>query len=117
MPVVGKCRLPLLVTVLPLLAGISPAQSQIVNRKYAPPDAFRQLDEVLPTPNSWRAASGAPGHEYWQQKVDYDIAVELNDDRQMLTGSEEITYTNNSPDTLRYLWLQLDQNRFEEFQS
>lgn len=88
------------------------ATAQVVNRKYAPPDAFRQLEEILPTPNSWRTASGAPGHEYWQQKVDYDIQVELHDNTQKITGSEVITYKNNSPDTLRYLWLQLDANRF-----
>ena len=88
------------------------AFGQIVNRKYAPPDAFRQLDEVLPTANQWRTASGAPGHEYWQQKVDYDIQVELHDDSQKITATEVVTYTNNSPDTLKYLWLQLDANRF-----
>ena len=84
----------------------------IVNRKNPAPDAFRQLDEVLATPNVYRNASGAPGHEYWQQKVDYDISVELHDDTQSITGSEVITYANNSPDTLKYLWLQLDTNRF-----
>ena len=75
-------------------------------------DKFRQLDEALPTPNSYRTASGAPGHAYWQQKVDYDIAVELDDAGKRIIGSGTITYTNNSPDTLRYLWVQLDQNRF-----
>lgn len=75
-------------------------------------DKFRQLDEVLPTPNSYRTGSGAPGHAYWQQKVDYDIAVELDDAGKRIVGSGTITYTNNSPDTLRYLWVQLDQNRF-----
>lgn len=75
-------------------------------------DRFRQLEEVLPTANAYRTASGAPGHEYWQQRVDYDIAVELDDAKQMLRGKERIRYTNNSPDTLRYLWLQLDGNIF-----
>ena len=75
-------------------------------------DKFRQLDEVLPTPNGYRTASGAPGHAYWQQQVDYDIAVELDDAGKRIVGSGTITYTNNSPDTLRYLWVQLDQNRF-----
>ena len=83
-----------------------------VNRKHSAPDAFRQLDEVLATPNVYRNASGAPGHAYWQQKVDYDINVELHDDTQSITGSEVITYTNNSPDTLKFLWLQLCANRF-----
>ncbi len=73
-------------------------------------DKFRQLDELLPTPNTYRTASGAPGHEYWQQKVDYKIKITLDDKTQQLTGSESIHYQNNSPDTLRYLWLQLDQN-------
>lgn len=87
------------------------AQS-VVNEKYGRPDAFRQLEEVLPTPNVYRNASGAPGYQYWQQKVDYQIDVELHDDTQKITGFEVITYTNNSPDTLSYLWLQLDANRF-----
>ena len=76
-------------------------------------DKFRQLDELLPTPNAYRTASGAPGHKYWQQQADYKISVKLNDDNQTLTGSETITYSNNSPDTLTYLWVQLDQNRFK----
>ena len=84
----------------------------IVNHKNASPDSFRQLEEVLPTPNDHRTASGAPGHEYWQQKVDYLIDVELDDAKHKIIGSEEITYANNSPDTLKYLWLQLDANRF-----
>lgn len=71
---------------------------------------FEQLGTTLPTPNEYRTASGAPGYAYWQQKVDYQIAVELNDDTQMITGSEEITYHNNSPNPLSYLWVQLDQN-------
>ena len=71
---------------------------------------FEQLDQTLPTPNEYRTGSGAPGPKYWQQKADYTISVELNDDNQSITGSETITYHNNSPDVLRYLWLQLDQN-------
>jgi hypothetical protein len=77
-------------------------------------DIFRQLDEVLPTPNEYRTASGAPGHRYWQQKVDYDIRLELDDTTQSIQASEAITYHNQSPDTLHYLWLQLDQNRFKQ---
>jgi hypothetical protein len=76
-------------------------------------DKFRQLEEILPTPNTYRTASGAPGHAYWQQEVDYKINITLDDDKQVLTGSETINYQNNSPDTLRYLWLQLDQNRMK----
>jgi hypothetical protein len=77
-----------------------------------PRDDFRQLEEVLPTPTDVRAASGAPGHRYWQQQVDYQIDVEIDEDQHRLRGSERIEYTNNSPDTLRYLWLQLDANIF-----
>ncbi len=74
-------------------------------------DKFRQLEEVLPTPNVYRTASGAPGHKYWQQQVDYDIEIKIDDKTQQLTGSETLSYQNNSPDTLRYIWLQLDQNK------
>ena len=71
---------------------------------------FEQLEQALPTPNEYRTGSGAPGPRYWQQKADYAISVELDDDRQAITGKETITYHNNSPDVLKYLWLQLDQN-------
>ena len=79
-------------------------------KKFDQEDKFRQLEEILPTPNDYRSASGAPGHRYWQQKIDYVIDVEIDDDKQLLIGSEEITYTNKSPDPLRYVWLQLDPN-------
>jgi Peptidase family M1 domain len=71
---------------------------------------FEALGTILPTPNEYRTASGAPGPKYWQQKADYDIQCKLDEDKQMLTGSETITYSNNSPDELTYLWLQLDEN-------
>ncbi|WP_370336295.1 M1 family metallopeptidase [Parvularcula marina] len=74
--------------------------------------AFEQLDDKLPTPNVFRAATGEPGPAYWQQQADYVIDVSLDEDRKRITGSETILYTNNSPHTLRYLWVQLDQNRF-----
>jgi Peptidase family M1 domain len=73
-------------------------------------DKFRQLEEILPTPNGYRTGSGAPGHQYWQQQADYKITAELNDENQSLSGEESIVYTNNSPDALSYIWLQLDQN-------
>ncbi len=73
---------------------------------------FEQLGETLPTPNSYRSSSGAPGAAYWQQRADYVINAEVNDQTQELTGSETITYFNNSPETLRFLWLQLDQNLY-----
>jgi len=75
-------------------------------------DPFRQLDEVLPTPNDFRTASGAPGARYWQQQVDQDIEVVLDPARAELSGRTRVRYRNNSPDELRYLWFQLDQNRF-----
>ncbi|OGX87481.1 aminopeptidase [Hymenobacter lapidarius] len=77
-------------------------------------DKFAQLETLLPTPNVFRTASGAPGRDYWQQRADYDIQVTLDDARQALTGRETITYTNLSPDVLPYLWLQLDQNVLEK---
>ena len=71
---------------------------------------FEALGTILPTPNEYRTASGAPGPKYWQQRCDYDIKATLDEDKQWLTGSETITYFNNSPDELTYLWLQLDEN-------
>ncbi|MBT8230806.1 MAG: M1 family peptidase, partial [Bacteroidia bacterium] len=87
------------------ISGIQVLYSQNTNQ-----NTFKQLDDELPTPNVYRTASGAPGHEYWQQKADYDIKIELDDFNQKLFGFEKITYHNNSPDQLNYLWLQLDQN-------
>jgi len=78
-------------------------------------DKFRQLnDDKFRSPNIYRTASGAPGHAYWQQEADYKIEVALDDENQSITAQSTITYTNNSPDTLRYLWVQLDQNRFKK---
>lgn len=71
---------------------------------------FEQLSYLLPSPNEYRTASGAPGHKYWQQRADYDITTELDENNLTLKGSETITYHNNSPDPLYYLWLQLDEN-------
>jgi hypothetical protein len=71
---------------------------------------FRQLKQELPTPNSERTASGAPGKKYTQQKVDYVMDITLDDDNTKITGAETITYHNNSTDDLSYLWVQLDQN-------
>ncbi|MCO7224362.1 M1 family metallopeptidase [Pleionea sp. CnH1-48] len=76
-------------------------------------DKFRQLDEILPTPNRYRNAAGEPGVAYWQQQVDYKINVTLNEKKRALKAEQWITYHNNSPYSLRYLWLQLDQNRFK----
>ncbi len=94
------------------LASSSAFSQPIENRKYQQEDKFRQLEEILPTPNGYRNAAGEPGHEYWQQRADYDIDVQLDDARQHLTGREKITYHNHSPHSLRYLWLQVDANIF-----
>jgi hypothetical protein len=81
--------------------------------KSKPSDKFRQLsDDELPTPNEYRTASGAPGNKYWQNRADYVIDVELDDVNQRIIGKETVTYKNFSPDTLNYLWLQVDQNIF-----
>ncbi len=74
--------------------------------------AFRRLE--LPTPNLIRTGSGAPGRAYWQQRADYVIHASLDTVKRVVTGDERLTYANNSPDTLRYLWLQLDQNLFRD---
>lgn len=74
---------------------------------------FAQLDVELPTPNEYRNAAGGPGHSYYQQKADYKMSITLDDDKQIVRGEEVITYTNNSPDVLEYLWLQLDQNIYK----
>ena len=77
-------------------------------------DKFSQLYDLLPTPNVYRTAAGAPGHQYYQQKADYKMKISIDDKTQKLTGSETITYTNYSPDQLEYLWVQLDQNVREQ---
>ena len=74
-------------------------------------DKFRQMGpDEMATPNTYRTASGAPGTDYWQQQVDYKMKIRLDDDIQKIHGEETITYHNNSPDVLYYLWIQLDQN-------
>ncbi|MEM0925999.1 MAG: M1 family metallopeptidase, partial [Planctomycetota bacterium] len=95
-----------------LALACSCALAEVVQTKGEFVDKFRQLDESLPSPNVYRTAGGEPGHRYWQQEVDYDIDVTLDEAKRRLTASQTISYTNNSPDTLRFLWLQLDQNRF-----
>jgi hypothetical protein len=90
-----------------LVAAALPALAQTTN---SGTDKFAQLETLLPTPNTYRTASGAPGHQYWQQRADYNIKVTLDDAKQAISGAETITYTNLSPDVLPYLWVQLDQN-------
>ena len=72
---------------------------------------FKQLKEEMSTPNVYRTASGAPGHQYFQNEADYIMKISLDDENQKISGSQTITYHNNSPDKLEYLWLQLDQNK------
>jgi stress response protein SCP2 len=98
----------ILFSCLAIAAGIITAEN--VNAQGQWGQKFEQMGTMLPTPNTYRTASGAPGREYWQQKADYDISVTLNDNNQSVTGEETITYHNQSPDQLKYLWLQLDQN-------
>ncbi len=87
-----------------LLALKAQEQSDPSNNK------FRQMHNEFATPNAYRTASGAPGQLYWQQEANYKISIELDDENQRISGSEEIEYINNSPDPLNYLWVQLDQN-------
>ncbi len=101
----------LVVSASPVLAQTS--QGPIQQTVGTFDDKFRQFEgEDWPTPTDYRNASGAPGHRYWQQKVDYDIDVSLNEAGRSLTGTETIVYTNNSPDELGYLWLLLDQQNY-----
>lgn len=79
------------------------AQEKVTN-------SFQQLGTALPTPNVYRNAAGAPGHQYWQQKADYSMDIRVDEKNQRIYGNEEITYHNQSPDALSYLWIQLDQN-------
>lgn len=88
----------------------SSASGQITNSKFDQQDKFRQLEEILPTPNDYRTASGSPGHRYWQQSVDYVIDVSIDEKERTLAGSALVTYRNSSPDPLSYVWLQLDAN-------
>ncbi len=101
----------LLLYCLLLMIG-SALQAQIQNNANSNhANKFEQLGTMLPTPNEQRTASGAPGPKYWQQRVDYDIKCELDEANNRLTGSETITYFNNSPETLSYFWMQLDENQ------
>ena len=93
-----------------LVLAVASQQAATAQTTNSGTDKFAQLETMLPTPNSYRTASGAPGPDYWQQRADYDIKVTLDDAKQAITGRETITYTNLSPDALPYLWVQLDQN-------
>ena len=91
-------------------AGGANAQNIMNNPTSNHGNKFEQLGTILSTPNEYRTASGAPGPKYWQQRCDYNIKANLDEKKLVLTGSETITYFNNSPDALTYLWLQLDEN-------
>ena len=106
-----KC---LSLVVLFLSAGMVYAQEENSSEERKPGhtnnNRFKQLYEEFSTPNQYRSASGAPGPKYYQQRADYKMDIELDDTNAKLYGNETITYTNNSPDVLEYLWVQLDQN-------
>ena len=104
---------PILVTILLLTASLLTAQEVQKETKSTErnPDKFKQMYDVLATPNMYRTASGAPGPEYYQQQADYKIDLELDDRNAKLYGQETVTYTNNAKESLDYLWMQLDQNQ------
>jgi hypothetical protein len=96
-----------------LVAGVSHAQDgETEARKpgHTNENKFKQLYTEFSSPNQYRSASGAPGPMYYQQQADYKMDIRLDDKESVLYGNETITYTNNSPDVLEYLWVQLDQN-------
>src|SRR3989442_6580547 len=88
-----------------MLAAALAIQSQVADTS-----PFRALP--LPAPGRVRGASGAPGPDYWQQRVDYVIRATLDTSAQTIRGSERIHYVNHSPDTLAFLWVQIEQNLF-----
>ena len=100
----------LISSLLPLLCLATGLAQTPVDRSLR----FRQLHEELPTPTPYRTASGAPGHAYYQQRADYDMTIRLDDVKQRISGEQTVTYHNNSPDQLRYLWVQLDQNIWDK---
>ena len=93
-----------------LCASVGYAQEEERQGGHENDNKFRQLYNEMSTPNSYRTASGAPGHEYYQNEADYKMSIQLDDAKKRITGYETITYRNNSPDDLTYLWVQLDQN-------
>lgn len=101
-----------LTSVLLLFVGTALAQDSNESREpgHYNQNKFKQLYEEFATPNTYRSASGAPGPDYYQQQADYVMDIELDDKNARIYGEETITYTNNSPDDLEYLWVQLDQN-------
>lgn len=102
-----------LTTGICLMASVSLAQNIKNNPMSNHGNKFEQLGTILPTANEYRTASGAPGGKYWQQKADYNIEATLDEKNLILIGKEVVTYHNNSPDKLNYLWLQLDENQHD----
>ena len=100
----------LFASIFMLFSTVVLAQDSTAIQGHKNNNKFKQLYEEFATPNRFRTASGAPGVDYYQQQVDYKMDIELDDENTKLYGSETITYTNNSPDALPYLWVQLDQN-------
>ncbi|WP_420151287.1 M1 family metallopeptidase [Spirosoma sp.] len=100
-----------------LIAGLAISVTSVLGQTATPTQRantrFEQLGAQMPTPNTFRTASGAPGKDYFQNRADYDIKATLDDANQKITASEIITYHNNSSDVLPFLWLQLDQNLFK----
>src|ERR1044072_150207 len=88
------------------------AQSKSTSN-YDPHELFHPLFNMQPG-NDYRASSGVPGPRYWQNRADYKITARLDDEKNILSGDVEITYKNNSPEALSFLWLQLDQNAFSD---
>ena len=100
-------------TLLFVFATMLSAQEQEVKEKALPHgnvNKFKQMYEEFATPNTYRSASGAPGPDYYQQQADYKMDIKLDDKNAKIYGEETITYFNNSPDDLEFLWLQVDQN-------
>jgi hypothetical protein len=107
----NKYILTLLILPIFILAQTAPKDGVKKESTRTDSNKFSQMYDILATPNMFRTASGAPGSAYYQQQADYKIEIELDDKNSKINGSETITYYNNSPDTLEYLWVQLDQNQ------
>ena len=105
-----KIALFVLCTIISSTITVGQSTSKNPQKGHTDQNKFRQLKDVLPTPNNQRNASGAPGYEYTQQKVDYVMDIVLDEKTNRIYGNEIITYHNNSNDYLEYLWVQLDQN-------
>jgi hypothetical protein len=97
-----------LILILSIMIGASSLTFSQDDKKWQ--GKFEQLEQMLPTPNEYRTGAGTPGAKYWQQRADYTIDAEIDEPTNTLIGKETITYYNNSPESLKFLWMQLDQN-------